>query len=144
MGNAAKVVLVGAASLIVGVYGLSLKAVQGNDATIAMARATRVQNERAEDAAVRAILDRAIRSPYLGKYNMTGSLNGLGGGTFTATYTTNYPSTYSGHATITMSQNGDTKIIDVWMAKQTSTNPGFRHITRGQWQVTKYHVRSLY
>jgi len=146
MGNAAKVVLVGAATLIVGVYGVSLKTVQGNDAAVALSQTARVQNERAEDAAVRATLDRVIRAPYYGKSDMVGPLTALGGGTFSVSYSSDYPvhGTYSGHATLTMSQSGDTKIIDVWMAKQTSTKPGFRHITRGQWQVTNYHVRSLF
>jgi len=141
MGNAAKVVLVGAASLIVGVYGVSLKTVQGNDAQVALSQTSLIQNERAEDAAVRATLDQVTRSPYLGKYNRTGTVTGLGGGTFSYNYTTH---TTWGTATVTMNVNGDVKTIDVTMAKQTSTSPGFRHMTRGQWQVTKYHARPLF
>jgi len=144
MGNASKVVLVGAASLIVGVYGVSLKMVQGNDAQVALSQTARVQNERAEDAAVRATLDQITKSPYLGKYNRTGTVTGLGGGTFYYNYTTGYPGGYYGSATLTMDQNGDTKTIYISMAKQSSTKPGFRHIIRGQWQVTQYHVKSLF
>jgi len=141
MGNAAKIVLVGAASLIVGVYGISLKTVQSTDLQTALSHTTLVQNERAEDAAVRTALERVTRAPLLGKSSTTGTYSALGGGTFSFTYTTH---TTWGTATLTMNQSGDTKIIDVTMAKQSTTNPGFRHLVRGQWQVTKYHVRSLY
>jgi len=141
MGSAAKVVLVGAASLIVGVYGISLKMVQGTDLLTSLSHSTRVQNERAEDAAVRATLDRVTRAPLLGKSSTSGTVTALGGGTFYFTYTTH---TTWGTATLTMNQSGDTKVIDVTMTKETNTSPGFRHILRGQWQVTSYHVRSLF
>jgi hypothetical protein len=141
MGSASKVVLVGAASLIVGVYGISLKMVQGTDVGTALSQVRIVQNERTDDAALRAALDRITRSPYLGKYSLTGSLTALGGGTMNYNYTSY---TSWGNMTLTMNQDGDSRIIDVTLEKKTTTNPGFRHILRGQWQVTKYHVRSLH
>lgn len=152
MGNASKIVLVGAASLIVGVYGISLKMVQGTDVGTALSHVRLVQNERVEDAAVKAALERITRAPLLGKSSTSGTVTALGGGTFQYSYTkdstvvcTNPPFTYYyGHATLTMIQYGDTKTFDVSMQNKPKTNPGFRHILRGQWQVTKYHVRSLH
>jgi len=144
MGSASKVVLVGAASLIVGVYGISLKMVQGTDVETALSRMQIVQNERAEDAALRAALDRITRAPYLGKSSLSGTVTALGGGTFYYNYTTHYTTDSTGTATLTMNQNGDSKTIDVTMKQTTTTKPGFRHVLRGRWQVTKYHVRSLH
>jgi len=141
MGSASKVVLVGAASLIVGVYGISLKMVQGTDLGTALSQTRRVQNERAEDAAMRAAVYQITKAPLLGKSNTSGTVNALGGGTFYYNYVTH---TTWGTATLTMIQGGDTKVVDVTMEKKTTTSPGFRHILRGQWQVTKYHVRSLH
>jgi hypothetical protein len=141
MGSASKVVLVGAASLIVGVYGISLKMVQGSDVGTAVSQVKQLQNERTEDAALRAALDRITKAPNLGRSNASGTVTALGGGTFAYNYTGH---TTWGTATLTMNQDGDSKTIDVTIEKTTTTNPGFRHILRGQWQVTKYHVRSLH
>jgi len=142
MGSASRVLLVGATSLIVGVYAVSLKGTQTNDLTAAISTLNRVQTERIEDAAVRGALDRIVRAPYYGRYNMAGSITALGGGSYYVNYTTY--TTY-GYATITYyPPTGDTKTLDVRYDKMSTTKPGFRHMTRGQWQSTRLHVEPVH
>jgi len=143
MGNASKVVFLSAASLIVGVYGISLKNVQQIDVTTALSSSTRVQNERTEDAAVRATLDIVAALPPFAS-GASGDVLALGGGGAKFHYIYTKVSPGNGKATLTMNQSGDTKTIDITLKKQTSTNPGFRRFTRGQWQITQYHARSLF
>src|SRR3972149_4219645 len=142
MGSASKVILIGATSLIVGVYATSLKKVQAGDLETALARVSRIQTERVEDAAARVVVSRI--SPYLSYTTsypyyttITGQREALGGGYFT--YTMEIHSTYA-TATVTLYQTGAPKVITIRADKMTTTKPGFRRILRGQWQVTKYYV----
>jgi hypothetical protein len=56
MGSSSKVVLVGATSLIIGIYGASLKRVQSEHMQVAMSNVYRVQRQYAGDAAMRSAL----------------------------------------------------------------------------------------
>jgi hypothetical protein len=62
MGSSSKVVIVGAISLIIGVYGASLKGVQTRHLRNAMSSTNRVQRLHAADAALRSSLSLFAKS----------------------------------------------------------------------------------
>jgi hypothetical protein len=159
MGSATKIVLVGAASLIIGIYSVSLKKVQTNDLLTSISQTTQVQSEKAVDMAIRASLHRVQYNRDLSAstaYTVTATRPLLGGGT----YTYNFPcavNQYTGiWGTVTVTQPTvdpsvtDVKVVDVRIDKVSGTNstgagtkPGFRRYVRGQWQVTQASVRPL-
>ena len=98
MGSASKIVLVGATSLIVGVYAVSLKNVQSNRLMAAYTDVSRVQDRYTVDAALRGALS-SFQS-YNGIYEVWGTKTLLGGGT----YYYDVKPTYSG-----------SDYADVWM-----------------------------
>lgn len=155
MGSASKIVLVGAASLVVGIYSVSLKRVQTIDLLTSISQTSRVQTESVEDMALRAALyrvqyNRDLNMSYV--YSVTSTKTLLGGGT----YTYNFPNIainkvldIKGTVTVTP-PNEATKTIDVTVSKVGAgdpafpgTKPGHRHFVRGRWQITKAFVRSV-
>jgi len=159
MGSAAKIILVGAASLIVGIYAVALKGNQTNDLATSWSYVKRIQTERIEDAAVRM-------SAYRVQYNIDNQRTNLGnmlaftvGATKTApgggTYTYNISvpaNAYYGYGTVIVTPpNEDPKTISIRVDKvyglsstNAGTKPGHRRFIRGQYQVTKYQVATIH
>jgi hypothetical protein len=158
LGNAAKIILIGATSLIVGIFAVSLKRVQLLDAQTAFARVKRVQTERIEDAALRVAVYRVQAN--VRQYrdvlhdstalNVRGTRTALGGGTYY--YDLYVPrAQYYANGTVTVSPPGEaSKTIKVRVDRMsginslaTGTKPGYRRLIRGEWQMTKYFVYPL-
>lgn len=152
MGSASRVILIGATSLIVGIYAVSLKTIQTNDIQAAMSQVNRVQTERVEDAALRVVVSRIPSN--LSYSSFSDSRTALGGGSYTYAMFRNsysdYPSVshpyvYYWTGTVTLYPPvGDPKVITIQADKSVNmggaTKPGFRRLIRGQYQVTKYFV----
>lgn len=158
MGSASKIVLVGAASLVVGIYAVALKRNQTNDMSTSWSYVKRVQTERIEDAAIRFA---AYRVQYnvdnqrivLGSmtaFTVGATKTALGGGTYT--YNLSVPANaYYATGTVTVNPpNEDSKTISIRVDRVygtgstgVGTKPGHRRFVRGQFQVTKYFVRTL-
>jgi hypothetical protein len=143
MGSASKIILVGATSLIVGIYAVSLKKVQANDINTSMLDVKRVQFERVQAAAVRTAMSHFVAN---GALNLTSSRLQLGGDT---TFTYNFTS-YGSSASLAMTvyQRNQENVLAprVITARVEDTfgsgvNQGPRKIHRGTWQVTKYYVQ---
>jgi hypothetical protein len=155
MGSASKVILVGATSLIVGIYAVSLKTIQTNDVQAAMSQVNRVQIERVEDAALRVVVSRIPSN--LSYASFSDSRAALGGGSYSYNIYryaySDYPSVphpykYYWSGTVTLTPPfGDPKVITMQADKSDNmggaTKPGFRRLIRGQYQVTKYFVLSV-
>jgi hypothetical protein len=155
MGSAAKIVLVGAVSLVVGIYSVSLKRVQTSDLMTSISATSRVQTESIEDMALRAAVYRvqANRDADMSYVYTIGATKTLIGG---GTYTYDFPSiainevlNIQGTVTVTP-PNEATKTIDVTVSKVAAgdpafpgTKPGHRHFVRGRWQITKAFVRPV-
>ena len=131
-----KVVLVGATSLIVGIYSLSLKRVESDYVKASSNRVKVVQLDRLAEATLRlAVNDLAngwsARS-VSGKKALGGSTDyaiSKNGTTFTIT--------------ATVKVGGATKTIVATALKTTGTiKKSFRSIHRGQYVVTKYYVKN--
>lgn len=155
MGSAAKIVLVGAMSLVVGIYSVSLKRAQTTDLVTSISQVSRVQNESVEDMALRVAVYRvqANRDADMSTvYSISGTKTLLGGGTYTYSFLNiaiNKVLNIAGTVTVTVS-NGATKTIDVTVSKVNAgdpafpnTKPGHRHFVRGRWQITKAFVRPV-
>jgi len=131
-----KVVLVGATSLIVGIYSLSLKKVESDYVKASSSRMKMVQLDRLAEATLRlAVNDLAnglSSKSVSGKKTLGGSADyavSKSGNTFTIT------------ATVKVS--GATKTIVATAEKVTGQiKKGFRSIHRGQYVVTKYYVKN--
>jgi len=131
-----KVVLVGATSLIVGIYSLSLKRVESDYVKASSNRVTVVQLDRLAEATLRLAVNdlangwsaRSVKGKKAlgGSADYTVSKNGL-------TYT----------ITATVKVGGATKTIVATAVKTTGTiKKSFRSIHRGQYVVTKYYVKN--
>jgi hypothetical protein len=135
MGSSSKVILVGATSLIVGVYAISLKKAEVDGVQAAMKNVKRVQNERIEDAAMRTSLSSFVKDN--GKLNKKGTQKALDGSTFSYNiskikHTDNYL------LTLTIARDGVEKTITGQLSEATGdVSQGARKIHRGKWQVTK-------
>ena len=134
MGSSSKVILVGATSLIVGVYAISLKKAQADGVETAMKHMNRVQLERAEDAAMRTALASFVKAG--GTRAKKGTMKGLAGSTFTYSIT---PGANTAVMTITTVKNGKKSSIRSRLDKDVDGHMehGPRKIHRGQWAVTK-------
>lgn len=136
MGSSSKVILVGATSLIVGVYAISLKKAETERINAALKGVERVQAERTSDAALRTALDAFVRDG--GLRDKSGTMKKLDGGTFT--YTIRGAGGASPRLTVFIVRDGKTKKITTTLHKSTSGFPkGPRRIHRGQWEVTDAH-----
>jgi len=131
-----KVVLVGATSLIVGIYSLSLKRVESDYVKASSNRVTVVQLDRLAEATLRLAVNdlangwsaRSVKGKKAlgGSADYTISKNGL-------TYT----------ITATVKVNGATKTIVATAENATGTvKKSFRSIHRGRYVVTKYYVKN--
>ena len=131
-----KVVLVGATSLIVGIYSLSLKRVESDYVKASSNRVTVVQLDRLAEATLRLAVNdlangwsaRSVKGKKAlgGSADYTVSKNGL-------TYT----------ITATVKVNGATKTIVATAENATGTvKKSFRSIHRGRYVVTKYYVKN--
>jgi hypothetical protein len=137
MGSSSKVLLVGATSLIIGTYAVSLKRVQTQEMQTAAADFNRVQNEHVLDAALRSALDTVANFKNLKK--ASGTMKTIDGGTFTFSATKDGGS--AGTLTVTLTRNGGTRVAKALLEKVTGQlKQGSRNIHRGKWQVTKSFV----
>ncbi len=150
MGNASRVVLVGAMSLVVGIYGVSLKSVQTTDLNASLMPVKRVQFERQAAAAVRIAANTWVGNYNIyGGYNWSSSGTALGGGTctFDFAYNYNYGNDYV-DITLKVPSNGDATPRVVTARLQNTGGSGMlqgpRKIRRGTWQVTKYFIARGY
>lgn len=155
MGSASKIVLVGAASLVIGIYSVALKRTQTNDLTASISQASLVQTEKIEDQALRSSLYRVQYNrdaDSVSAYTVGGTRTLLGGGTYI--YSFPCPSTQMTAlwGTVTVNPpNADPKIIDVRIDKVGNsgslipyTKFGARRYIRGKWQITEVFVRPLH
>lgn len=155
MGSASKIVLVGATSLVVGIYSVSLKRVQTIDLSTSISQTSRVQTESIEDMALRASLYRVQYNRDLDmsyKYTIAATRTLLGGGTYTYEFKDieiNRVLDIKGTVKV-IPPSGDTTKVDVNVSKVGAgdpafpvTKPGHRHFVRGRWQITKAFVRPL-
>jgi hypothetical protein len=145
MGSSSKVLLVGATSLIVGVYAISLKNVQTTGMQTAQSYVNRMQKERLVDAALSIALDdtKASFSNNTLKHNgdtkvVTGK-SALGGAiNYTLIRKTN--STAEIDITVTTTGNGTSRIV-VAQVEQQKKNHGYRKVHRGDWRVASVFVK---
>ena len=147
MGNASRIVLVGGMSLVVGIYGVSLKGVQTANMGASLMPVKRVQYEGKEAAAVRSAMndwETKVRL-YGPQTGLTGGpASCLGGGTFTYEFkngTANYADL---SLSMTSYQDFLPRVVTASVMKKGSTgelSQGPRTLRRGVWQVTKYYVQ---
>jgi hypothetical protein len=158
MGNASKIILIGATSLIVGIYAVSLKKVQTNDLGIALVNVKRVQFERVQAAAVQSAL--SLFYSY-GAGDLSGTRNALGGGTYTYNFNSHWnssvwdPRSYSWGAydyanmSITLTLDGVPRVITAKVERTDLTSSslypyvrqGARKMRRASWEVSKFYVQ---
>lgn len=140
MGSSSKVVLVGATSLIVGVYGISLKKVETNNVNTALVNVSRVQNEYTSDAAMRSAL--SLFQYYDGKYEVGGTKKGVAGTVFT--YNVKPTGGNNAYATVTVyfpdgsTQVLEAKLVDAKKQGKAASKPGVRSMHKGGWLVAGY------
>jgi hypothetical protein len=144
MGSSSKVLLVGATSLIVGVYAISLKNVQTTGMQTAQSQVDRIYNERLVDAALSLALDDAKASfanntlKKDGDTKVVGSKSALGG---TIGYTLIRKSNSTAEIDITVSSSSGKNRIVVAQVEQTNKNHGYRKVHRGDWRVASVFVK---
>ena len=149
MGSASKVVLVGATSLIIGIFAVSLKTVQTNDIKTAMVDTKRVQFEQVQAAAVRTAMSLFVS---YGGGDLSGSRNALGGGTYSYSFVSHWNTTYANYdyadLTLTATLDGvarniTARVENVSLRSDPSkryVKQGPRKMHRGTWEVVKYYV----
>lgn len=138
MGSSSKVILVGATTLIVGTYAVSLKQVQTKQVAAASAEVNRVQDQQALDAAMRAALDEYVKGN--GSSDKSGTLTTVGGGTFTYAVKNGV---VGPTLTVTLTRGMGTKVATAALTKTTTNvKQGSRRIHRGKWEVGSTFVSS--
>jgi hypothetical protein len=139
MGSSSKVILVGATTLIVGAYGISLKKAESTGLQAAVSRVTRVQQERLEDAALRTALHEFVADA--GLRDKSGTRKGLGG----ATFAYNVQSGAAPKLSVTITEVGGGEVtLSAHLRKLgpgEEVGRGPRKIHRGEWIVTKVFVK---
>ncbi|MCX6132941.1 MAG: hypothetical protein NTU47_03915 [Ignavibacteriales bacterium] len=153
MGSASKIILIGATSLIIGIYAVALKKVQTDEILTALVDVKRVQFEQAQATAVATAMDLFV---IYGCKTLSGSRNALGGGTYS--YSFSRPTHWNGTAwvpdniyadlTLTATLDGVPRVITARVEdtslrsdpSQRFVKKGPRKIHRGRWEVTKYYV----
>jgi hypothetical protein len=138
--GSSKVVLVGATSLIVGIYALSIKKVETDYVATSAKHVAMVQADRLAEAGLRLAVDKIA--------NMNGSLKKLtkkdqyvlGG---IVDYNISNGTSSSADLTVTVSIGGVTKsaIAHVVKKDRGKISKGLKSIHRGQWIVTEYYVQ---
>jgi hypothetical protein len=135
MGSSSKVLLVGATSLIVGVYAISLKNVQTTGLQTAQSHVSRMQNERLVDAALSLALDDVQKH---GSYDKTVTgRHALGG---TIDYTVIRKTSSTAEIDITVKISGKDRIV-VAQVEQAKKKSGYRKVHRGDWRVASVFVK---
>jgi hypothetical protein len=133
MGSSSKVILVGATSLIVGVYAISLKNVQSKNVNTAIVQVNRVQIERLTDAALSLALHHIVfmggGSSAVCDWTQVAALGG------TVKYRIPTVKDCSATVFITVMKDGVSKNFKAIMKKE-NTRKGHRKVHRGEWQVT--------
>lgn len=145
MGSSAKVLLVGATSLIVGVYAISLKSVQTTSLQTAQSHVSQMQYERLVDAALSLALDdtKSSFSANVLKHNgdtktITGK-SALGG---TISYTIVRNSSSSAELDITVKISGRDRIVVAQVDQPGSKKKNaYRKVQRGDWRVESVFVK---
>jgi hypothetical protein len=136
MGSSSKVLLVGATSLIVGVYAISLKNVQTTGLQTAQSLVNRLQKERIVDAALSLALDDVQKHGSHDK-TVTGK-HALGG---TIDYTVIRKSSSSAEIDLTVTIANGTGRIVVAQVEQAKKKSGYRKVHRGDWRVASVFVK---
>lgn len=144
MGSSSKVLLVGATSLIVGVYAISLKNVQTTGMQTAQSQVSRMQNERLVDAALSIALD-DTKASFAGntlKHNgdskvVTGK-SALGG---TIAYTVIRKTNSTAEIDITVKVGNAKDRIVIAQVEQAKKKSGYRKVHRGDWRVASVFVK---
>jgi|WetSurMetagenome_2_1015567.scaffolds.fasta_scaffold794768_2 hypothetical protein len=144
MGSSSKVLLVGATSLIVGVYAISLKNVQTTGMQTAQSQVDRINNERMVDAALSLALDDTKSSfenntlKKNGDTKVVSNKSALGG---TIGYTLIRKSTSTAEIDITVSSSSGKNRIVIAQVEQTRKNHGYRKVHRSDWRVASVFVK---
>jgi hypothetical protein len=150
MGSSSKVLLVGATSLIVGVYAISLKSVQTTGMQTAQSQVNRLQNERLVDAALILALNK-VKSTN-GLTAVTDVHASVMGGDITySVILPSDPKDKGDIATInlTVTKGGLTKIVVANVEKiaqskghgKDKQKKGYRKLHRGDWQLTNAFIK---
>jgi len=136
--GSSKVVLVGATSLIVGIYALSIKKVETDYVATSAKQVQTVQADRLVEAALRLAVDKIAY--YRGSlHKLTKKDQEILGGT--VDYDITNGTSTSADLRVTASIGGVTKSVIAHVVKTTGTiKKGLKSIHRGQWTVTKYYV----
>ena len=140
MGSSSKVLLVGATSLIVGVYAISLKNVQTAGMQTAQSHVNRMQEERLVDAAVIMAINDVKNSGGNENKAVTGA-HALG-----ADITYSISGANGNHANIflTITKGGFTTTVKAKVERISGSHgpkQGMRKLHRGIWQLTNAFVQ---
>jgi len=147
MGSSSKVLLVGATSLIVGVYAISLKNVQTTGMQTAQSRVDRMQNERLVDAALILALDKVKNTG--GNFSTPVTVTGKHalGADISYTISNGDGDTATIFLTITKGSFKETVKATVEKISQSKGHGrdrqkrGYRKMHRGDWQLTNAFVQ---
>jgi hypothetical protein len=141
MGSSSKVLLVGATSLIVGVYAISLKNVQTTGMQTAQSQVNRIQNERLVDAALVLAIDGVKSSGGNFPTPLTVTGKHTLGADISYTLTGNGS---TGTILLTITRGDFTQIVKATVEKiqsQHGHKRGLRKLHRGDWQLTNAFVQ---
>jgi len=138
MGSSSKVLLVGATSLIVGVYAISLKNVQTTSMQTAQSRVDRAQNERLVDGALILALDKVKNTG--GNVNTTETRRAFGAD---ITLTISSANGSKANLTLTITKGGITQTVKATVEKQSSHGHrwGYRSMHRSDWRLVNAFVK---
>ena len=147
MGSSSKVLLVGATSLIVGVYAISLKNVQSTGFQTAQSQVNRMQNERLVDAALILALDKVKNTG--GSFPTPVAVTGKKALGADITYTISNGDGENATILLTITKGGFTQTVKATVAKLTSgkdkdkihQKTGYRKLHRSDWQITSVFVQ---
>lgn len=138
MGSSSKVLLVGATSLIVGVYAISLKNVQTTGMLTAQTHVNRMQNERVVDAALILALDKVNSTGGNTNTTVTGK-HALGAD---ITYTISHANGNSATINLTITKGTFTENITATAQKISGKQKkGYRKMHRGNWGLASAFVQ---
>jgi hypothetical protein len=144
MGSSSKVLLVGATSLIVGVYAISLKNVQTIGLKTAQSQVNQMQNERLVDAALVLALNKVKNTG--GNYNTPTYGPDDAGRVLGADISYRIKNADGNSATIllTITKGNFTEIVKATVEKTQGSHGhrwGLRRSHRGNWQLTNAFVQ---
>jgi hypothetical protein len=140
MGSSSKVLLVGATSLIVGVYAISLKNVQTTGMQTAQSQVNRMQNERLVDAALILALNEVKKTGGNENKTVTGA-HAFGAD---ITYTISHANGDNANILLTITKGNFTETVKALVERiQVSHGhkKGMRKSHRGNWQLTNAFVQ---